>query len=271
MTDSYQKPRYFQDPQSGQTYLLVPEQKTDTVLANISASYLMLMLIFFLWLLVDAWLGKYTLMLGFGELSTKGDVTSPFFKLAVYSFVGGGLGGIVNGFRSIVRWHCELRGFGRRFVWKYITLPWLGATLGLFVFAIMFGGVAVVAGDISTSAPSPKQIVAMFGIGALAGFGSRSVFKWLDAKVADVFKTKPTTETAQTDATESVPDLIGMTKQDAENAVSASNLIMATVTDQVDPDKSKHGTVIAQYPLPGSSVASGTSVHITIATDAAHP
>lgn len=225
---------------------------------SISAIYLMFMLIFFLWLLVDVWFKKYTLVQWLGDIPDE-RLSSPFFQLAIYSFVGGGLGGIVNGIRSILQWHCELRAFGRQFVWKYISLPWLGATLGLFVFALILGGIAVVAGDIKADDANGKQIVAIFAVGALAGFGSPNVFKWLDVQVLRLFKTVTMA---------SVPNLIGMTKDKAGDIVIASNLILGNVIEEPDQDETKRGTVIDQAPPPGAQVARETSVGITIGTKA---
>lgn len=255
--------KLFTDPQTGQLWQLEDERWPDIVLASISAIYLMITLILFLWLLVDAWFEKYTLVRLLGDLPAE-RLCSPFFQLGVYSFVGGGLGAIANGIRSILQWHCDLRAFGRRFVWKYILLPWLGGTLGLFVFALILGGIAVVAGDINGDDVSEKQIVAIFAVGALAGFGSRNVFKWLDVQVLKLFKTV-TTETV---TTESVPNLIGMTKDKAGDVVSASDLILGNVIEKPDQDETKGGTVIDQAPPPGARVARGTSVHITIGTKA---
>ena len=204
---------YAVDEQTGELYPLNPENPYDRATANVSALYLLLMLAFFLWQLLDIWIGQHTLarLAGYHDADL---LSSPPFLLAVYTFVGGGLGAIANGIRSLVVWHCERFAFGQRFVWKYLTAPWLGATLGLFVYALIRGGIAVFGGQITDDSASISSMLSAFAVGVLAGYGSHDVFKWLDAQVTKLFRTS---------AEVKVPELIGMTREEAASILQTAH------------------------------------------------
>lgn len=190
------------DQQTGEVYVLSPENRSDTVMAYIAITYLLLMLLFVLWFLFDIWYTASPVFdtLGYADLEKMR--ASSTIRLIAYTVIGGVLGGTVNGIRSFIIWHCDRHAFGRRYVWKYIADPWLGATLALIAFALVRSGVAVVGGEITPDAIGATQILANFGIGALAGYGSRSVFVWLDAQVNRLFRVEENQNREEPNSTE---------------------------------------------------------------------
>jgi len=150
--------------------------------AIISLVYLLLILAFFLWLLFDTWIELYSLpnLLGYGDEPL---LDTQIFKLITYAFIGGGVGGVLNGLRSVIKWHSDRNTFNRRYIWKYIVLPWQGASLALVAFALIGSGMAVFGGEINIDDANSRQALSVFAIGVLAGYGSRDVSIWLDAQV----------------------------------------------------------------------------------------
>ncbi len=243
------------DQQSGEEFPAIPETLFDERVAVVSFLYLLVMLALFFWQLFDIWVGKLTLACWLGYDTSK-SLASPAFRLVAYTFIGGGLGGIVNGIRSMLFWHCEKYVFGHRFIWKYITAPWIGATLALFTYALIRSGVAAFGGDIAAAeGTSTRQILAMFAVGALAGYGSREVFVWLDAQAKKIFKVTPTVK---------VPNLGGKTKEEAELYLKSLNLNLGNVIQETTQDESMIGKVINQVPPPESTIESGKNVDIII-------
>src|SRR5262249_24709615 len=77
--------------------------------------------------------------------------------------------------------------FHSSYFWKYVSAPWLGAALAVIGFAILRSTVAIFGGDVGTTPTNTPQYLANFGIGALAGYGAKDVFIWLDSKVSKLF------------------------------------------------------------------------------------
>jgi PASTA domain len=245
---------YVRDEQTGKLFVLAPETKVDTAFAIFSFAYLGVALCFFLWLLFDTWARKNTIVTWFGY--SPSDLQSylalPIFRSFAYTFIGGALGGIIAGYRSCIYWHCEQRAFGWQFVWRYIFFPKLGATLALFVYAILRSGIAVIGGSVSLG---ETNMLLALAIGSLVGYGSPQVVKWLDSQVNKLFKVA---------AKElNVPNLVGLTQQEAEKTLAHADLKSGAVTKRAEP--SQAGKVIDQDPKPNSLVATGTSVNVTIA------
>lgn len=251
------------DDQTGKVYEIVPEKQADTNAARFSLLYLLLMMLFFFWLLFDTWIRQYSLanLLRYPDIQL---LSNPSFRLAVYAFIGGALGAIVNGIRSVLIWHAERSAFGSRFVWKYITAPFLGAALALFTYALIRGGVAVLGGDTTQTAPNLVQTLTTFGVGVLAGYGAQKVFVWLDAQVSRIFQVPPS-------PTVSVPSLTGKTREEAEELLKASNLKLGEVSQEDQDDAAQAGKVIRQTPQSATEVASGALVNITLARLKAPP
>jgi PASTA domain len=243
-----------QDAQTGKLYDIVPEDRLATAFAMVSFVYLYLALGFFLWLLFDIWARRYTL--GFDclteDVRTRLD-NSPTFHSLAYAFIGGALGGVIAGLRSCIHWHCDEQAFGWRFVWKYFSFPWLGGTLALVVYAILGSGITIIGG---VSFSTTKMLFA-FAVGSLVGYGSPQVVKWLDSQVNRLFKVAP----AQ------VPDVTGLTKQQAERTLAGAGLkIGRTVEKQQDGKEADK--VYAQAPTAGSDPPKDGLVDITIASTA---
>lgn len=253
---------YCRDPITGKEFIVIPEKEIDTIAANITIVYLLFMLAFFLWQLFDFWYQEYTIFefLGYkndkNELSSR--LSSPAFKLAVYIFIGGGLGGIVNRIRSYNFWHCEKGAFSRRYLGKEIASPWLGATIALFAYALLRSGIVVLGGDLKDTT-GVNQVLSFFAIGVLAGYGSYHFFAWLDVQVKKIFKVPPPETTPAVE----VPSLLGKSKEEAEKLLKASNLKLGKVNEE-PKEETEVGKVIRQKPKPGTLIAKGKSVDITI-------
>jgi len=242
------------DELTNKPFELWTEALWDTVAAAFSVLYLLVMLVFFCWALFDIYHGQnQVLTLIFSEDTTYPD--SPLSRLIAYAVIGGGLGGVVNGFRSIISWHAERMAFGWRFIWKYITLPPLGAVLAAIVYAVVHCGIGVLGGGFAQGENSANQVLSAFAIGALSGYGSHQVFKWLDEHVKKIF----------TPAKVRVPDLTGKTQEEAEVALKRTHLKLGEVSQEVSDDPAKTDKVISQNPAAGSISSTGKFVDITIA------
>lgn len=246
------------DQQTGELYELKPEAQADRILAWISVLYLLGTMGFFFWLMFDVWIGQKSLAILLGYRNTA-PMDSPLFRLIAYVFIGGALGGSVDGVRSFLKWHAEKAAFGGRFIWRYITAPWLGAALALFTFALIRGGVAVFSGESASTTTTLSQSLATFSVGVLAGYGSRNVFIWLDAQVGRIFRVPPADLPAIT-----VPELTGRTLQEAEKILTVAHLKLGVVSKEVQRDPALVGKVIRQTPLPGLVIPAGEAVNLTI-------
>ena len=243
------------DPIVGRSYEGNPETRQDLIAATISVVYLLTMLILLSWLLADICVGKGKFI---AALAGNSDVPvdTGLLRLILYTIVGGGLGGTLNGIRSLLFWHAEQRMFGWRYVWKYVSAPLVGGVLAAITYAIVQGGIVAFAGDTSGNAGGATQGLAAFAIGALAGYGSHTVFQWLDAQVKRLFSA------AQGEI--NVPDLSGKTKEEAQSALLELGLLLGQVSHQktIEPDNLEK--VIEQNPAAHEKVPLGTCVDITL-------
>lgn len=255
------KKEWARDDQTGKLFELETEQWWDILAATISIFYLIAMLIFFSLLLVDICTGGNTLLKL--NLINAEMHKSALFRLIAFTIIGGGLGGVINGMRSFIGWHCERRAFGWRFVWKSISLPLLGATLAAVVYAVIRGGIAAFGGDFNLENAGAAQEFSAFAVGSLAGYGSHKVFRWLDAQVDKLFKITP-----ESVATTKVPNLVDKTQKEAEVLLKEANLIIGKVDQKPEEDPNKTNKVIDQNPLPDTVAPTGSSVDITIAVKA---
>ena len=247
------------DEQTGKVFELEAEELWDIITATFSVLYLIFMLFFLCWALFDVYHGQNELLTRlFSEDTIYPD--SPLSRLIAYAVIGGGLGGVVNGFRSFISWHAERKAFGWRFTWKYITLPPLGAVLAAMVYTVVHCGMGVLGGGFTPSDDYTTQALSAFAIGALSGYGSHKVFKWLDDQVNKLFSIAPAEIT--------VPNLKGKTKKEAEIALKKNHLKRGKVTTEVSNDPDKINRVIEQKPAAGSISSKGESVDITIAVKA---
>jgi hypothetical protein len=247
--------RYAVDEQTGEVYELSSETRADHVAAIISALYMLLIMAFFFWLLFDAWVGQFS-WVSLLQYPDPKQLATPSFRLPFYAIIGGALGGIVNGIRSFLVWHAERFAFGQRFLWKYVTAPWLGATLALFSYTLIRSGVAIFDGEGPQNVATTSQVLATFSMGVLAGYGAHTVFVWLDAQVTRFFQVQPTTVV--------VPALAGRALAEAEDILRAARLKLGQVQEEDQDDVAWVGKVIRQTPPPGSAVATGVSVNLTV-------
>lgn len=243
--------------QTGRRFAISGESRLDTVMAFVSITYLLFMLLLTLWLLFDIWYTARSLVdrLGYADLDKLR--TSSTIQLIAYTVVGGILGGTVNGIRSFVVWHCDRHAFGQRYVWKYVTDPWLGAALALFVFALVQSSVALIGGEIAPGSIGATQMTAMFGVGVLAGYGSRSVFIWLDAQVNRLFR-------VDGEQLVELPALTGKSQPDAVAELANVGLVLGTVTPRAGTDPALIGKVVEQTPPAATMVAKASAVDIVI-------
>ncbi len=157
------------------------ENKRHGVAGTLCILYLLLWLILISWQLFDVWIGQHSLArLIRYELEP---LDTAVFRLVFFTVLGGALGGVINGIRSILEWYPV---FDRVYAWKYIVAPWLGAALALIAYTLLNSGVSILGGGNIADA-NAAQILTMFSTGFLAGYGAQDVFTWLDSKVSRLF------------------------------------------------------------------------------------
>lgn len=226
------------------------EARRNRIAATTCMLYLLVSLAFLTWLLFDTWINEHTFLAGLFNYDHE-RLNSAAFHLVAYTIIGGGIGAVVNGIRSCVN-YCS--GFDRKKKWKYLTAPWMGATLALLVYTLIHSSIVVLGGT-STPNAGTSQVLSNFAAGALAGYGSKDVFIWLDAQVHELFK-----------VTQPVEDLTGKTEEAAASRLHSASLEVGAVTKVPQKDEEKVGTVIEQSPSPDTPIDRGDSVDITVAT-----
>ena len=167
----------------------------------------------------------------------------------------------MNEIRGFLFWHCDHNAFGRRYLWKAIVSPWLGAVLGIFVYFLMRSGIALFTGEFIPGEGTVQQAIPMFTIGLLAGYGSRKVFIWLDHHVDRIFKA---IKTKEIETLKKVPNLKGMTKEEAEKRLNYSELKLGEVKKVITDEQDLIGKVIGQDAKPNINVKAGSAINITL-------
>ena len=229
---------------------LVLKRKPGKKAAICSMLYLLGLLALFTWVLFDTWSGNY-LPLRFLKYDIA-VINKPAFRLVAFTVIAGGLGGVLNGLRSTLTYY---NGFSQRYLWKYMAAPWMGATLALFVYALVRSSLVVLGGDAATQTVGAAQILSNFAAGALAGYGAKDVFFWLDSRVEKIFKVK-----------EHVPDLTGKQKEAAVSRLHSANLQLGEVSRVSTRNRKRIGTVVNQSPSPEESIERGGPVDLSIAS-----
>jgi hypothetical protein len=79
----------------------------------------------------------------------------------------------------------------------------------------------VFTGEFVPSEQSIQQVMPMFTVGVLPGYGSRKVFVWLDSQVTRLFAIKKEKEKQKKYAKS--PNLIGMAPDEAKKRLAESN------------------------------------------------
>lgn len=242
------------------------ERTRDVVAAFCAAVYLLAALAFFAWQLFDVWGEKYYFLqhivlrdimrLSKDDLIAPGKLESGVFRAMAFAVIGGGMGGAVNGVRSILERHADIAKKSKKFNWRfayvYVFLPPLGATLGLIAVALTRTGLGVLSGEVEVPTGTAPAVSSL-AIGFLAGYGSGDVFLWLDSRVSALFRPSSI----------SVPSLLGKTRVDAEAALVAVKLNLGKVTH--DPTAAgPAGLVIEQTPRAFSYRSEGSQVDVTV-------
>ena len=253
--------KYYTDPQTGMSFEVKNETAFDTWTAAATGLGLIIAAGLWLWLLFDVWsncnwLARKVIALFGCEAGDSLD--SSTYRLVACWMIGGGIGGVINGCRSLIFWHCEKNAFSARFIWKYILFPVLGAVLGLIVYALMHSGVGLLSGPTKPGAGASGQALAYFGVGALAGYGANAVFRWLDYQVSQWFKFK-LAESAEV----TVPDLAGKTRDEARDILKGLGLRLGK-SSSISSDASLINKVVRQRPVANTSVAEDSEVEIDI-------
>ncbi len=235
--------------QPDQTNVTRPTLEGDIGVATLSMLYLLFALAFVSWLLFDTWMDAHTLLHGVLRYDLS-RLQTPEFHLIAYSVLGGAMGGIVNGIRSALMYYSS---FNRRYLWKYLTAPWMGAALALIGFAILRSTVAIFGGQSISPDTVTPQFLANFGIGALAGYGSKDVFIWLDAQVNKLFAVQQTT-----------PDVTGQPQPVAVSQLQSQSLAVGALAAVPADTEIEAGTVVDQAPAPGTPIDRGASVDLVV-------
>jgi hypothetical protein len=205
------------------------EDKLNTQVGTICMFYLLLSIFFISWLLFDIWIGQHSLARWGGyELEP---LNTPVFRLVFFTVLGGALGGVVNGIRSLLDHYPD---FDRRYAWKYIMAPWLGAALALVAYTLLNSGLSIFGAD-NVAGGSPAQILAMFSTGFLAGYGARDVFVWLDSQVARLFESDGTRSDVEAGAAKENTKGVGTAFQETNGPANYNNGRIPALTgnDQV--------------------------------------
>ncbi len=244
-------PEFVKDEQTGHLFKVKPETGFAVIVAAISATYLISALLFLFWLLLDIWSGRDFLLVRMGY--DRGVFAAASFRLVAYVAIAGGIGGAVDGLRSLILWHCEHKAYGARFIWRDLALPPMGAAVGLIAYVIVRGGLGVLSGDVSLDAKGGTPVLAGFAIGALAGFSAMQVFRWLDGQANKIFSVKSQT---------TVPDLTGKSVDDATKALKDANLTLGSLTGA--PDLTGDEVVSGQTPSSGGQVDVQSTVDVTL-------
>lgn len=228
----------------------IAETTGNRRVAVICILYLFLLLVFFSWQLFDTWIGQHSLPRSIGYDLKRLDTAG--FRLVAFTVIGGGLGGVINGIRSILNYY---NGFHHHYSWKYISAPWMGATLALFVYALIHSSIVILGSGGTAEDVSTAQVLSNFAAGALAGYGSKDVFIWMDARVHKIFQ-----------VTEKVPDVTGQPEHAAVSRLHATHLELGAISKVPPKNGQRVGTVTDQSPPPETPLDRGEPVDIAVAT-----
>jgi quinol monooxygenase YgiN len=179
------------DPQTGALFELEDEQFWwDGFFALLSFFYLFFMLLFLLWMLISTWIESVPFMKFIFGSQYAERFNYPLFRLFAYAGIGGALGAVASGIRSVYYWHIDLKAFGARFFLRDFARPILGAFLAVVVYAL----VIAISGDILKTDIRTAQSSGAFSVGVLAGYSWHAVFVWFDYVWKRAFRLRQTKE-----------------------------------------------------------------------------
>ena len=104
--------------------------------------------------------------------------------LTLLMLAAGALGGCLYNFRALTK-HMQNHDFYPRFELSYILRPFAGALCGLFVFALVYGGVLTLTLGQQSPHIDSRSVILYVAISLLAGFGSHEFLR----KVKDINRT----------------------------------------------------------------------------------
>lgn len=141
-------------------------------------------------LLVDGWIHNYLITMKLLFLPPDSTL-SPTFISAMHTVLGSLLGCGVLAIVSFHKYVAYQQSFESPHVWGYFCGPWLAATLGLIIFALLQSGLFVFSGNISKNEQTETANLGYLAIGFLAGFGWYRVTKVIEHLVTRVFIVAP--------------------------------------------------------------------------------
>jgi hypothetical protein len=181
--------KYAWDDQTGHRFKVVREDGRSIFFAILSALYLIGALGFLIWFTADTWF-QSDRVLGVLHLDPSGDFArTDSYNIVIAAGIAGAFGGALDSVRGLIVWHSERRAYGWRFFWKDVAWPWVGGVLAVLVYFTVRSGAGVVSGDFKLDGSGGVPVMSASALGALAGFNSRQVFRWLDARASSLFST----------------------------------------------------------------------------------
>ncbi|MCS7266030.1 MAG: hypothetical protein NZ805_14510 [Armatimonadetes bacterium] len=115
-------------------------------------------------------------------------------RALIYAASGGMLGASLYNLRTLADHIAVQRDYSTRFWVDYLTRPFLGAVLGVVVYAFAVGLAWTLTLQSPDSAQMPKVI---FALGFLSGYALRSVLAWLSGIARTIFRPTPSPTESQ--------------------------------------------------------------------------
>lgn len=126
--------------------------------------------------------GSANLTLSFFGVQEVGAVSYDHVLLML-ALVAGALGSLVHGITSLARYRGSQRLYQSWFLW-YLTLPPVGALLGMSVYGLLGGGLLVLSGSAVLNPPT------ILAVGFLSGMFSKDLIPKLAEIFGDLLKTR---------------------------------------------------------------------------------
>ncbi|MCS7186911.1 MAG: hypothetical protein N3B10_09940 [Armatimonadetes bacterium] len=115
-------------------------------------------------------------------------------RALVYAASGGTIGASLYNLRTLADHIAVQRDYSTRFWVDYLTRPFLGAVLGVVVYAFAVGLTWTLTLQSPVGAQMPKVI---FALGFLSGYSLRSVLAWLNGIAKSIFRPAPSASQEQ--------------------------------------------------------------------------
>ena len=157
-----------------------PPEEHDADLAKRLAGFTSVVVIFLLALFAYVYSGGPPFPLE----TTPGTHWSWRAAVIIMTLSGGALGGCLYNFRGITK-HMENRDFYRHYGLSYYLRPLSAALCGIFVFALVYGGVLTLTLGKSAAVLDHRSIILYIAIALLAGYGSHEFLR----KIKDLNRT----------------------------------------------------------------------------------